>query len=472
MIHLCVPYWRASRVRHGRLGPPQTELGLRAAQPRKALFGPVLAAVLAAVLAWHPVAALEPGEARHLLARTHFATTPEAIYAFEQLDRDEAIERIIDQARTPWLGPLPDWTDDFPNWRAARTMDAAERQAFGEERKAEAQELRMWWYRQMVDTPTPFAELLTLFWHNHFTSSVQKVRSAHLMLRQNLLFREHAAGNFEDLLLAMIRDGALLVYLDNHVNTNDAPNENFARELLELFTLGEGEFSEADVQAAAKAFTGYTVNPRSGDFLFRPRQHDYSVKTFLGAEGRFDGEEIARIILDNEQTARFVTEGMWHQFIAQPPEPWQLDWLAGRFRDSGYAFEVLIREILSTEAFWDPSERGAMIKSPTELLVGSIRFFDVPVNEYRRLVGAGQRLGQALFMPPNVKGWDGGEAWITSDSLLSRYDIAEVIARHARIQPPSPPTRDDFYFALVAQPPVSDPDGLLAWVRDPVYQLK
>ena len=281
----------------------------------------------------------------------------------------------------------------------------------------------------MLTTDSPLSERMTLFWHNHFTSSLRKVRSPQLMLRQNLLLRRHAPGSFADLLHAVIRDPAMLVYLDGRSNRKGHPNENFARELLELFTLGEGHYSEQDIREAARAFTGYGLERRRGTFRFRPRQHDDGLKTFLGRQGRWGGGDIVDILLAQPQTARFITRKLWAAFITLEPAPNQLETLARQFRQTDYAIRPLLAGILASEAFWDPRNRGSRIKSPAELLVGTMRALQLPVGDGQRLARAGRRLGQDLFDPPNVKGWPGGKAWIDSASLLARR---EVIGRFTR----------------------------------------
>jgi uncharacterized protein (DUF1800 family) len=290
-------------------------------------------------------------------------------------------------------------------------------------------ELRAWWINEMLATPAPLVERMTLFWHNHFTSSQQKVRFAQLMYRQNALLRENALGNFATLLHAASKDPAMIIYLDSASNRRDKPNENFAREVMELFTLGEGNYSETDIREAARAFTGWSVDIDSGAFVYRRAVHDYGSKTILGKSGRFDGDEVLDILLTQTRTAEYIVEKMWREFVSPVPDRREVQRVARAFRDSGYEIKVALRELLLSQAFWADDNRAVLVKSPAEFVVGTLRQFDVPVPDATpfALVMAG--LGQNLFAPPNVKGWAGGEAWINSATLLARKQFVERLFR-------------------------------------------
>jgi uncharacterized protein (DUF1800 family) len=291
----------------------------------------------------------------------------------------------------------------------------------------QGRELRNWWVEEMLVTDQPLVERMALFWHNHFTSGLQKVRFAPAMYRQNALFRQHALGNFATLLRAIARDPAMLLYLDGAQNRASQPNENFARELLELFTLGEGHYAEADIKAAARAFTGWGLDRETGGFRFYPGAHDRNSKTFLGRSGDLDGGDILDILLAQPRTAEFVVAKLWREFVSLKPDDGEIRRLAGVLRGANYELRALLKAMFASQAFRDPASRGNLIKSPVELIVGTVRVLGLPVPEKTRLVRAMQAMGQVPFEPPNVKGWPGGEAWISTNTLLMRQQILRRI---------------------------------------------
>ncbi|MGH8621444.1 MAG: DUF1800 domain-containing protein, partial [Burkholderiales bacterium] len=263
------------------------------------LLGGIGGSILSPVQA----AALGFDDARHLLNRTSFAAGPAEIEAFAGLTRERAVDRLLSGTGKPAVTAPPAWTGEpFESLRRFRGMSAEERKLAQREMFRKAFELRSWWLTEMLATPSPLTEKMTLFWHNHFVSSQQKVRSPQLMYRQNVLLRRHALGNFGALLHAVARDPAMVIYLDSASNRKGQPNENFAREVMELFTLGEGHYTERDVKEAARAFTGWGVDPERGEFVFRPRAHDDGVKTVLGRTGNLDGDAVLGILLAQPQT--------------------------------------------------------------------------------------------------------------------------------------------------------------------------
>jgi uncharacterized protein (DUF1800 family) len=272
---------------------------------------------------------------------------------------------------------------------------------------------------------------MTLFWHNHFTSSIRKVRSSDLLLRQNQLFRKHALGNFSDLLHMMARDPAIIIYLDGHKNRKANPNENFARELLELFTLGHGHYTENDVKAAALAFTGWGVDRKSGAFRFSARHHENRNVEFLGWRIVSDGEQVIERLLRHPRTAELVAEKVWAEFVSDAaPERTVIRAWASRFRKSGYLMRVLLEDVLVSDEFWDPIHRGSLVKSPVDLLAGAFRELQIPLSDHGMWLSRRSRqLGQDLFNPPNVRGWPGGISWITSQSLLVRERLVRQLIR-------------------------------------------
>jgi uncharacterized protein (DUF1800 family) len=367
--------------------------------------------------------ALAPEDARHLLARSGFAATPAEIEALAGLGRAEAVGAILDRAegRTATTPP-PAWTAEVQPLQPTG-LSEAERLALRDTRRAQGRELKAWWLEEMRRSPTPLVEAMTLFWHGHFTSGLDKVTAPVLLYRQNLLLRRHALGNFATLLREIARDPAMLIYLDNAESRKEAPNENFAREAMELFTLGEGRYTEADLRAAARAFTGWSVDPDSGAFRFRADRHDDGEKEIFGRRGNFGGDEAIDLLLARPETARTVVEKLWRQFVSERPDPSEVARLAALFRDGGYEIRPLLAALFTGEAFWAAENRGRLVKSPVDFVIGTLRLFDLPVGDSRDLAWLTARLGQDLFDPPDVKGWPGGTDWIDGASLLDRQAL-------------------------------------------------
>jgi uncharacterized protein (DUF1800 family) len=282
--------------------------------------------------------------------------------------------------------------------------------------------------REIVSTPTPLAEHMTLFWHNHFTSSLKKDKLPQLLYRQNVLLRSQALGNYKTLLHAIARDPAMIVFLDNRVNRVGEPNENFARELLELFTLGQGNYTEQDVKEAARAFTGWTLIPPDGSFFERPRLHDDGRKTFLGRTGNLDGDDILDIILAQPQAADFIVGELWTEFVSATPDPQQVKTIAAQFRRN-WEIAPVVAALLKTPQFRNPANAGTLTKSPVDLVAGTLVTLGVPVTDGRFPAVAAGLLGQTLFNPPNVRGWPGGDSWINSQTLVAREQFLESLTR-------------------------------------------
>ena len=369
-------------------------------------------------------------DARHLLARTGFGGTPDETREWSAWDQNQAIAKLLDTVTTRAVTVPPAWINRLPPPQAERKqMGQAEKKAFREERKEESLELKAWWYRELLTTPSPLTERMTLFWHNHFTSSFQKVKWPPFLYRQNVLLRSQALGSFRELLSAVAKDPAMLLYLDTQQNQKDRPNENFARELFELFTLGEGHYSEQDIKEAARCFTGWHVDRRTGSFRVNQAKHDQGMKRLFGRTGLFTGDDALRLTLEQPQVAVHVTQKLWKEFVSDQPDPLEVERLADLFRRGDYRMKPLLQAILTSPQFWASENRGVLIKSPVELLVGTMRLFNLPLLDETALVRAGRRLGQDLFDPPNVKGWPGGVRWITTATLPARWQILQQSIR-------------------------------------------
>jgi uncharacterized protein (DUF1800 family) len=375
--------------------------------------------------------AMTLAEAQHLQLRTGFGATDADLQTLAAQPYDAAVDRLVAAAaaHTAPVTPAPGWVNDpLPKFRKLKNASPEKKKAFIQARIREAIDLQGWWMQEMVNTPDPLAERMTLFWHNHFTSSLKKDKLPLLLYRQNLTLRRYALGNFRDLLHAMAHDPAMIVYLDNLTNRDGHPNENFARELMELFTLGIGHYSEDDVKQAARAFTGWGLQRRTGTFKEYRRWHDDGGKVFLGQRGNFDGDDILDIILAQPQTAQFIVEKLWREFVSPDPDPQQVQILAAQFRKN-YEIAPLVAALLKTPQFRDPNNYGALTKSPVQLVAGTLHSFGVHLDDGRFPALACGRLGQALFNPPNVKGWPGGASWINTQTLIAREQFLGALSR-------------------------------------------
>ncbi len=370
--------------------------------------------------------------ARHLVSRTAFGVTEAEVRALENLTRHEAVDRILAGTRREATLAAPAFVGEAPvPYYKLRSMGEDERRAYQRRNFEHGLELREWWLREMLMTPSPLTERMTLFWHGHFATSQQKVRSGELMYRQNVLLRREAVGNFSALLHQIARDPAMLVYLDNAGSRRKAPNENFAREVMELFTLGEGQYSERDIKEVARAFTGWSLDRDTLEFTHRRGWHDGGEKSVFGKTGRFDGDAVLDLMLARPQAAEFITAKLWREFVSPTPDVAEVRRLAAVFRESRYDIKALLRALLVADAFWSPGHRANLIRSPVELVVGTLKTFDILPYSLRPAVLAAALLGQNPMSPPNVKGWPGGDAWINSATLLGRKQFLERLFRGA-----------------------------------------
>jgi len=374
---------------------------------------------------------LNADDTRHLLNRTGFAASQVEISAFTGLTRQAAVQKIMAGAQDTARTASPKWVDS-PIIPASKYRDMT-REEREEERKLNAEralDLREWWFREMLDTPSPLTEKMTLFWHNHFATSQQKVRHSTLMYRQNVMLRQHAMGNFGVMLHQLARDPAMLIYLDNANSRKEQPNENFAREVMELFTLGEGNYTEQDIKEMARAFTGWSIDRENGEFMFRRNIHDAGEKTIFSKKGNFDGNQALDLLLKRPETATFITRKLWREFISPEPDEKAVAQLATIYRDASYNTATLMTAILTSDAFYAADNRASLIKSPIELVVGTMKQFDIETGNMRPFVIAAALLGQNLFQPPNVKGWPGGQYWINSATLLGRKQFIDRLFKN------------------------------------------
>ena len=367
--------------------------------------------------------------ARHLSSRLEIGVDDEQTKArvgqhvsgvFDSMVPSE-VEAIPPPLLTPW--------EEIASFNS---MPLEMRHKVNRQARLEGRHLTSWWLKQICNTQQPLVERMTIFWHGHFTTDANKVVWPQFVYQQNQFFREHALGNFADMLYGIIRDPAMLKYLDVTKNTKISVNENFARELLELFTLGEGHYSETDIIDTARAFTGWGIDFSKGEFSFNDENHDGGVKIFLGRKGNLNGDDIINIILQEPRTAEYIAEKFWAEFINHDtPDITVTRYWAKVFRESGYEIQALLNAVIHSQAFWSKENIGVMIKTPVEFSVGMLRELTLDMEDFSFLRKAHQQLGQDLLYPPDVKGWRGGKEWITNTRLIRRYDlIPKILLEH------------------------------------------
>ena len=279
--------------------------------------------------------------------------------------------------------------------------------------------LNLTWLNEMINSEAQMREKMSLFWHGHFACRVINIYYQQQLLN---IVRENALGNFGDLLREVSKSPAMLQFLNNQQNKKEHPNENFAREVMELFTLGRGNYTEEDVKEGARSFTGWGFNLK-GEFVDRPFVHDNGRKTFLGKTGNFNGDDIIDILLEQKQTAKFIIQKIYKYFVNDTPDAGKIDMLANRFYQSNYDISKLLTYIYTSDWFYSDKNIGTRIKSPVELLVGIRRLLPMELDKPEVQLLFERALGQILFYPPNVAGWPGGKNWIDSSTLmLTNYE--------------------------------------------------
>jgi uncharacterized protein (DUF1800 family) len=342
----------------------------------------------------------------HLYRRAAFGATAAELDAGVKAGPEKAVEALLDGGN----GRL-----DF-DWSTAPLAQSLARANNGAS-------IRGWWLYRMLYSPHPLQEKLTLFWHNHFATSNAKVQNARFMLGQYELMRKHALGNFAALLQEMSKDPAMMVWLDTRGSKKGNPNENYARELMELFSLGVGNYTEKDIREAARAFTGWDV--AGNDVVYNDRDHDDGDKTVLGETGKFKGADVVRICLKQKSCPYFITGKLYRFLISESVTPPKelLEPLAEQFRKSGYDFGGMVRTILLSNLFYSDQVYRTRIKPPVDFALGIVRGLEGHIGT-TNLAASLSDLGQNLFNPPNVKGWDGGETWLNGQTLLFRQNLA------------------------------------------------
>jgi uncharacterized protein (DUF1800 family) len=386
-------------------------------------------------------------QARHLLWRAGFGGTPGQVQTLVEWGLEKSVDYLLNPEAVRLEDAAPSFDRDIMRpateeerlayRRAQQSQDEdavarfrLERQRRERQDRDQIREMQKWWLGRMIESPRPLEEKMTLFWHGHFSASYRKVEDSFDMFAQNELFRTHALGNFGDLLRGIIRDPAMLKYLDNDRSSVRRPNENLARELMELFSLGEGNYEEKDIKEGARALTGYTFADNA--FVFDDRNHDKGSKNILGRSGRMSGEDFCDAILARKACAGFIATKLYRFFVgnvaltlegATPEVRSAISQLAGVLQSSNYELRPALRRLFLSEHFHHPSVMGELIKSPAELVVGAARSLLTPTRDLSVLSDAMDLMGQSLFFPPSVKGWDGGRSWINTSTLYIRQNI-------------------------------------------------
>ncbi len=391
-------------------------------------------------------------QARHLLWRAGFGGTPEQIQTLASWGPERAVDYMLDYDRVNTdpikndlfdhdiMRPLSrDEREAYRRAQQAQDEDALNR--FRQERqnrerndRSQMTEVQKWWLKRMIETPRPLEEKMTLFWHGILATNYRTIENSFHMFMQNSMFRKNAVGNYGQLLHDLIRDPAMIKYLDNDESRKNRPNENLAREIMELFSLGVGSYTERDIKEGARALTGFTF--RDDEFYFDKTNHDNGEKTILGKRGTFDGDGFVDVILGTRECSQYIARRLYSFFVRElPPQervPTQdleleersaINAIADTLTSNNYDIRPTLRRLLLSEHFYDERFVGEQIKSPVVLVVGAIRSLNTPVRDLGIVNDALDLMGQNIFFPPSVKGWEGGRSWINTSTLFVRQNI-------------------------------------------------
>ena len=389
---------------------------------------------------------------QHLLWRAAFGPMAENAASLDNISQKKLWELLLKtSAKQPdkidvASGTLDGLVKGVQDIAQMQKFTPEQKRAMAKQSREDIKSLNLHWLAVMTNSEAQFREKMGLFWHGHFACRVFNIFYQQQLLH---IVRTNAFGNFGELLRAVSKSPAMLQFLNNQQNRKQRPNENFAREVMELFTLGRGNYTENDVKEAARAFTGWGFNLQ-GEFVIRANQHDEGSKTFLGKTGNFNGDDIIDILLDQKQTALFITKKIYRYFVNEKMDGSKVQWLAKRFYQNGYNIKKLMEDIFTSDWFYDEKNIGTKIKSPVELLVGIERLLPMELkNDSARLLFQ-RALGQVLFYPPNVAGWPGGKSWIDSSTLMLRLRIPQILTANETINI-RPKSDDDVMMGQVTE---------------------
>lgn len=397
-----------------------------------------------------PIRAEEFGEpeARHLLWRAGFGGTPHQIRTLAAWGPEKAVDHLLGVEAIPYEQPAadrfnadimrPPTEEERIAYRIAqqqRNEDElarfrADRQNRERADRRQVQEVQSWWLGRMIESPRPLEEKMTLFWHGHFATSFRTIEDSYHMYLQNQFFRANALGSYTDLMYGIIRDPAMIAYLDNNDSKKGRPNENLARELMELFSLGVGNYTEQDIKEGARALTGYSFE--DNEFVLRKDDHDDGPKRILGRTGNLDGEGFVSAILESPACSKFMATKLYDFFALHTSDPLFDDEaggkrviarMAAKLRGDKYRIKPVLRELFLSRHFYHPRVMQQRIKSPAELVVGAVRSLLTPLRDLTVLLQGMELMGQHLLFPPSVKGWDGGRAWVNTSTMYIRQNL-------------------------------------------------
>ncbi len=359
-------------------------------------------------------------QVKHLWARAGFGLRFEDAKLIENVPVKRAVKQLFNAADDKVAINVVQGDTDYSMLIRG---DMLAKKQFIQQQRQQEKDLNLSWINKMSTTNAVLLEKMTLFWHNHFAC---RSKNAAFAQQLNNIQRANALGNFRTLLLQVAESPAMLQFLNNQQNQKNHPNENFARELMELFTIGRGNYTETDVKESARAFTGYGFN-KNGEFVNRRFFHDDGQKTFLGKTGNFNGEDIMNMLLEKRETAYFISNKLYKYFVNETPDPVHVNAMADVFYKSGYEIKPLLEYVFTADWFYDDKNTGNLIKSPVDFLVGLNRQFYITYQRPEVLLQFQRALGQLLFYPPNVAGWPGGRNWIDSSSLMYRLKIPSTL---------------------------------------------
>jgi uncharacterized protein (DUF1800 family) len=359
---------------------------------------------------------------KHLYARAGFGIRFEDLRDHENWSVKKAMRKLFKASEK--IEPITVLTENIELRNHPKDQTDEEKKLVQEEKNKQEKALNNAWLQQLSATDAQLREKMTLFWHNHFACNIG---NAYYEQQLNNIEREYALGNFKTLLLQVSQTPAMLQFLNNQQNQKGHPNENFARELMELFTLGRGHYTEQDVKESARSFTGWAYDGKTAEYAFRPKVHDEGVKTFLGKTGNFYGEDIIDMISANKQTAVFICTKLYRYLVNDIPDTVHINAMADVFYQSNYEIKPLLEYVFLADWFYDVKNTGNLVKSPVELLTGLNRQFYVTYQNPDVLIQFQRALGQVLFRPPNVAGWPGGRNWIDSSSLMYRIKVPSTV---------------------------------------------
>jgi uncharacterized protein (DUF1800 family) len=359
-------------------------------------------------------------QVKHLFARAGFGMRLDDMKAYENVALKHAVKTLLNATDPNGALTAVKGNTDYA---ALMKGDKEARKMFMQQQRQEEKDMNIAWINKMIYSNAALQEKMTLFWHNHFAC---RTNNAYYAQQLNNIHRDNALGSFKTMLFQVAESPAMLQFLNNQQNQKNHPNENFAREVMELFTIGRGNYTETDVKESARAFTGYGFN-KDGGFVMRRLLHDDGQKTFLGKTGNFNGEDIMNMLLEKRETAHFICNKLYKYLVNETPDPEHVKAMADVFYDADYEIKPLLEYVFTSDWFYNDKNTGNLVKAPVEFLVGLSRQFYITYDRPEVLLQFQKVLGQVLFYPPNVAGWPGGRNWIDSSSLMYRLKIPSTL---------------------------------------------